>query len=618
MTVKPNVGSGLVYVNGILIDDTKVRTVSTEQSETFLRIESKAQDHTTGKIYNIRIVEEGTAEKPEVLADFHFDDEETGFTNGYAVAKGTYSLQDHDGGKALYLDGTSNFLEVTKENGESLLTGVGEMTISFQAKPESSASNWGFFAAPNETRQEYQQEHYAGILNNKGNILVERYNNAGARPASASASAGTNDWHYVTVVHTQNETILYINGEEKARQASAYDLRDILGNNSILYIGKANWEAGEYYKGLIDNYKIMSYAMTADEVKAMVEGKPGVTVDSVEVTAPSKTEYKAGEDLNLDGMKVVAKYSDGTTQEIPAADCKVSGYDKNKAGKQTVTVTYRGKSAVFTVTVAEKDPEVTVDKAALQKAIADAVPETDKDKYTESSWALYAAAVDKAKEVEADADATQAAVDAAVAALNAAEKALEKKPDRPFVDVDMETGDWYYDAVYYNYDRKIMNGVNNTHFEPLSNLARAQFAIILHNMEDKPAATYEPKFKDVAEDQWYTDAVMWASSNKIVTGYTDGSETFGWGDNILREQMAVMMYRYAKDFKKYDVSDSADFDKFEDAASVSGYAKEAMKWAVGSGIITGKYEGTKIDPQGYASRAECAIIIQRFLKEYSK
>ena len=190
--------------------------------------------------------------------------------------------------------------------------------------------------------------------------------------------------------------------------------------------------------------------------------------------------------------------------------------------------------------------------------------------------------------------------------------------NRPFEDVDRETGDWYYDAVYYNFDREIMNGVDKEHFEPLSNLARAQFAIILHNMEKNPGVDYEPKFKDVEDKQWYTNAIMWASSKEIVTGYEDGSQRFGWGDNILREQMAVMMYRYAKNFKKYDVSDSADFDKFEDATSVSEYAKEAMKWAVGAGIITGKYEGTKIDPQGYALRAECAIIIQRFLDKYAE
>ena len=80
--------------------------------------------------------------------------------------------------------------------------------------------------------------------------------------------------------------------------------------------------------------------------------------------------------------------------------------------------------------------------------------------------------------------------------------------------------------------------------------------------------------------------------------------------------MAVMMYRYAK-FKGYDVSESKSIDAYKDAASVSKYATEAMEWAVASKIITGKDNGTKLDPQGNASRAECAIIIQRFMEKYN-
>ncbi len=187
----------------------------------------------------------------------------------------------------------------------------------------------------------------------------------------------------------------------------------------------------------------------------------------------------------------------------------------------------------------------------------------------------------------------------------------------PFEDVDPVTGEWYYDAVCYNFEREIIKGTDETHFEPFSNLARAQFAIILHRMNDAVRMDYRADFADVEEGAWYTDAILWASRNKIVTGYTDGSRCFGPADQILREQMAVMMYRYAG-FKGYDVSESATFDDFTDAANVSDYAKEAMKWAVGSKIITGKDNETKLDPQGSASRAECAIIVQRFLEKYEK
>ena len=106
----------------------------------------------------------------------------------------------------------------------------------------------------------------------------------------------------------------------------------------------------------------------------------------------------------------------------------------------------------------------------------------------------------------------------------------------------------------------------------------------------------------------------WAKTNNVITGYEDGR--FGVGDLITREQVATILYRYAADYKKMDLSKSkvaGDLSKFEDADSVSEWAKEALAWANGAGVITGKDNGTRIDPQGNASRAECAAMIQRFI-----
>ena len=180
---------------------------------------------------------------------------------------------------------------------------------------------------------------------------------------------------------------------------------------------------------------------------------------------------------------------------------------------------------------------------------------------------------------------------------------------------DVKTEHWYYDYVKYVYDNGLMTGLNEENFGPADALARAQFAVILHRMNGKPTAEFDKVFPDVHEGEWYTDAILWANSNGIVTGYTD-SGLFGTADNINREQMAVMMYRYAK-YKGYDVTKTADFSKFKDAANVSEFAEEAMRWAVGTGIITGKDEGTRIDPQGNAARAECAAIIKRFVETYN-
>lgn len=179
---------------------------------------------------------------------------------------------------------------------------------------------------------------------------------------------------------------------------------------------------------------------------------------------------------------------------------------------------------------------------------------------------------------------------------------------------DVSTDHWYYDYVKYVYDRGLMTGLNENDFGAVQSLARAQFAVILYRMEGEPEVEYKDVFPDVADGQWYTDAIMWANQAGIVTGYTD-SGLFGFADDINREQMAVMMHRYAE-YKGFDISKKADFNAFSDAASVNEFADEAMQWAVGTGVISGKDEGTRIDPQGDAARAECATIIQRFVTAY--
>ncbi len=176
---------------------------------------------------------------------------------------------------------------------------------------------------------------------------------------------------------------------------------------------------------------------------------------------------------------------------------------------------------------------------------------------------------------------------------------------------DVKESDWFYNEVAYNYEKGLMTGMDPTHFGPYNKLARAQFALILYRMEGSPSCETTKTFQDVAGDEWYGPAILWAAEAGIVNGYENGY--FGPADDITREQMAVMMYRYAKYLKK-DTTTRADYSEFEDAANVTGFAHEAMQWAYGMGIIKGKDEGTIIDPQGTASRAETAIIIQRFME----
>lgn len=182
----------------------------------------------------------------------------------------------------------------------------------------------------------------------------------------------------------------------------------------------------------------------------------------------------------------------------------------------------------------------------------------------------------------------------------------------PFKDV--RYSDWYGETVMKAYYSDVMTGLDELCFAPDDTLVRAQFSVILHRLAGEPYVKYTSKFPDVKNRLWYTTAIMWASKQKIVTGYLD-SGLFKPGDNITREQMALMLYRYA-DYKEYDVSKRADFSGYADASSVSSFANEAMQWAVGNGIISGKNEGTILDPLGNATRAECATIVMRFIALY--
>lgn len=180
-----------------------------------------------------------------------------------------------------------------------------------------------------------------------------------------------------------------------------------------------------------------------------------------------------------------------------------------------------------------------------------------------------------------------------------------------FPDVPVERWDYPYIAKISA--AAIMTGMGNGEFNSTGTLVRAQFATTLYRMSGSPDVEYSTKFPDVADGQFYTKPILWASKVGVANGYANGN--FGPGDNINREQMATMMYNYAKN-EGYDISSKKSLEQFSDGQYVSTYAKNAMEWAVANGIITGKDSGTRLDPQGLANRGECAAILLRFLEKY--
>ena len=180
----------------------------------------------------------------------------------------------------------------------------------------------------------------------------------------------------------------------------------------------------------------------------------------------------------------------------------------------------------------------------------------------------------------------------------------------PFTDVSEK--DWFYGDVMFVYENGLMLGTSKTLFSPHGTATRGMMATILWRMEGSPAPKGKNSFTDVEAGKWYADAITWTAENGIFAGY--GKDKFGPDDPITREQLAAIFYRYA-DYKGYDLTVKGNLDKFKDADKITDYAKTAMQWAVGSGLMKGK-SGNLLDPQGTATRAEIAAMLHRFIEKY--
>ncbi len=180
----------------------------------------------------------------------------------------------------------------------------------------------------------------------------------------------------------------------------------------------------------------------------------------------------------------------------------------------------------------------------------------------------------------------------------------------PFTDVSEK--DWFYGDVMFVYENGLMLGTSKTLFSPHGTATRGMMATILWRMEGSPAPKGKNSFTDVEAGKWYADAITWTAENGIFAGY--GKDKFGPDDPITREQLAAIFYRYA-DYKGYDLTVKGNLDKFKDSDKITDYAKTAMQWAVGSGLVKGK-SGNLLDPQGTATRAEIAAMLHRFIEKY--
>lgn len=192
---------------------------------------------------------------------------------------------------------------------------------------------------------------------------------------------------------------------------------------------------------------------------------------------------------------------------------------------------------------------------------------------------------------------------------------IKGEPKVTVVFDDIPENAWYVPAIQYVYNNKLMTGTNGgKSFSPNSNITRGMITTVLYSNEGKPATSIANPFSDVKDGAWYYNAVLWAKEKGVADGKSDG--TFGPNNNITRQDLALMLYAYAQ-YKNYNLDKNDDaLNGFSDAGKISGYAKNAMTWAVTQGILTGK--GGRLDPAGKATRAEFAQMIMKLLQKNQK
>ena len=193
--------------------------------------------------------------------------------------------------------------------------------------------------------------------------------------------------------------------------------------------------------------------------------------------------------------------------------------------------------------------------------------------------------------------------------------------EHPTVFADIPSDSWQYPFAVYAVRNGLMAGkgtdeAGNIKFDPNSPIKREEFVQVLYNAEGKPAISIANPFPDVADGGWYKNAVLWAKQNDIASGKGNGN--FGVGENISRQDLAMMLYKYAK-LNGYSLAaDEGLINGYADGDMVASYAKTAMDWAVTNGIMSGKgaagadLSTFRLDPTGIATRAECAAMLKNF------
>ena len=182
----------------------------------------------------------------------------------------------------------------------------------------------------------------------------------------------------------------------------------------------------------------------------------------------------------------------------------------------------------------------------------------------------------------------------------------------PFYDVS--SADWYYEPVRYVYEKNLFSGMDDHHFSPNGAMNRAMLMTVLYRMGGSPSGQLQSadvSFRDVADSAWYAPYVKWAAAQKITAGTSP--DTFAPEQQVTRQQVAVLLYSFAGNYLGKQTDQRADLSGYSDLSQASDWARGALSWAVGTGIMgSSSSDRLTLSPQKSASRAEVAAMLRAF------
>lgn len=502
-----------------------------------------------------------------------------------------YTASIDEGGSVTYQEVGSTAEAVALKDGESVTLTKGK---SYQLKVEADSSYEVDAVKVNGSELEEKDGVYTFTAGDADGAIAVTFSyvgggsiggggSGGGSTGGGSSTSGTTSTVTVSASTSVSGKIMTATVSASNMEKAVKDVLALAEKNDTIPVVKISLSLGANIEGISVNLPTEALKALAAVSNAKLTIESSIATVTFDANALSDVLSQAGETFTLNAGK--ADMSDFTAAQLLGAG-EGSVFDLNITSDGTAITNFSSGSATvtlpYTLKSGENASDIVVyymaDNGILDSQSTQYDAANRKATFTTTHFSIYV-------------------VDAAWA--------------NPFNDV--YEGDWFYNAVRYANENSLMAGVSDTTFAPNMNLTRAMVVQMLYSLEGKPAVVSGGNFSDVKASDWYADAVNWAASKGIVSGYSE--TTYAPNDSVTREQLSLILYKYAQS-KNVTVNDYSSLSGFVDAAKTSDWAEDAVEWAVGAGLISSTSTSTKtLDPTGTATRAQVAQIVANFVEQ---